>query len=37
MLICSECLVGIGRMAVGVAHEVGNLFSVVLGYVELFR
>ena len=34
-LIRSERLAGIGRMAAGVAHEVGNPLSAVLGYVEL--
>jgi signal transduction histidine kinase len=34
-LIRSERLAGIGRMAAGVAHEVGNPLSAVLGYVDL--
>jgi len=34
-LIRSERLAGVGRMAAGVAHEVGNPLSAVLGYVDL--
>jgi len=34
-LVRSERLAGVGRMAAGLAHEVGNPLAVVLGYLEL--
>lgn len=34
-LVRSERLAGVGRLAAGLAHEVGNPLSAVLGYLEL--
>jgi len=36
-LVRSEKLAGVGRMAAGLAHEVGNPLSAVLGYVDLLQ
>jgi two-component system, NtrC family, sensor kinase len=35
MLVRSQRLAGVGRLAAGLAHEVGNPLAAVLGYVEL--
>lgn len=36
-LIQSEKLAGIGRLASGIAHEIGNPLQIILGYVELLE
>ena len=36
-IIKSEKLASVGRLAAGIAHEIGNPIGVVLGYLELFK
>jgi len=36
-LIRSEKLAGVGRLAAGLAHEIGNPLQIVMGYVELLN
>jgi two-component system NtrC family sensor kinase len=36
-VIFSEKLASVGRLAAGIAHEIGNPIGIVLGYLELLR
>jgi len=36
-VIMSEKLVSVGRLAAGIAHEIGNPIGIVLGYLDLIR
>lgn len=36
-LIRSEKMAGVGRLAAGLAHEIGNPLQIIMGYVELLK